>query len=93
MVQVPCGTQRLYHSRVARDLNRDGTFPLQKGTKRQVITFRLLATRGFPTTRAGAWALRPSLRSIRAARDGVNASCKQGGTVGRLFRLTPDNQG
>ena len=47
MVQVPCGTQRLYHSRAARDLNRDGAFPLQKGTKRQVITFRLLAMRGF----------------------------------------------
>lgn len=28
--------------------------------------------------------LSPSLRSIRAARDGSNASCKQGGTVGFL---------
>ena len=61
MVEAPHDTRRLYHSRAARD-NRAGAFPLQKDTKRQVITFRLLATRGFPPTRAGVRALRPSPR-------------------------------
>lgn len=62
------------------------TVVLLPGAPRFGVTFRLLATHGFPPTRAGVrglWPLpSPSLRSIRAARDGSNASCKQGGTVG-----------
>ena len=54
--------------------------------ERRAVTLRLLATRGFPPTRAGRQSLTattPSLRSIRVARDGLRASRKQGGTVER----------
>lgn len=46
----------------------------------QVVTFRLLTTRGFTSSRAGVrllrWLPSPSLRSIRAVRGGANASPK-----------------